>query len=146
MKARLIGLAAATVMVTGATPHTVWNTEIETVWNRSTRIMYFANPENPNGSYLLLIDSRVYGNRVLVPWCDNDWELQNKAIKVYQVAEDGRSMKLHLYLCQDYRTNRVTHTYPTYGARWADRAVCGAPVPRVVITIDYRGVPNCTQA
>ena len=145
MKARLVLLAASTVLMTAASPRTLWNTEIGTIWNRSTRVLIFANPENPNGTLTVLINQGLGGNGTIVPWCDNDWELQNKAIKVYRMEPDGRSMSLQWYLCQDYRTDIVTVTYASY--KWTNRYSCSTvPISKAVITVDAVGGAHCTKA
>jgi hypothetical protein len=150
MRVRIALLAAAAVTLSASSPeagssrHTWWNTEISSIWNRSTRGYMFANPET-NATFTVLINTGMYGQGNIVPWCNNDWELQNKAIKVYRMDEKGQTMDLNMFICQDYQNDRVTYTYVGY--KWLNRNYCSAePISKVVITVDVVGGVRCTKA
>ena len=145
MKARLVLLAASAVLMTAASPRTWWNTEIVRIQNGSPLIMQFYNQETHSlvtGSPVL-IGGNVIGNGALVPWCDNDREVDSKAIIVSQISADGRSVNFLYRLCQDYRTNMVSIVWNS-NPGWAHRIGCASmPISKLVIETDIKGGAHC---
>ena len=147
MKARLVLLAASTVLVTAASPRLWWNTEIVRIYNGSPRIMQFYNMETQTlltGS-ALLVGGNVSAHGALVPWCDNDWEVEHKAIIVSEIGADNRTVKFLYRLCQDYRTDMVNIVWYS-NPGWAHRVSCGTqPISKLVIETDIRGSAYCRK-
>jgi len=97
----------------------MWNTGCNNIGNALDLGVSLLDGENQ--SLAITVPSKGSANwqSVIFPWCDNEWEVRNKAFRVSNI-DSGR---VFLYLFQEYRTDRICWSVATGGNPWDSRHV-----------------------